>query len=62
MSTERRQTDHHEELRIEGLRALARVIVRHALANPDREPDPPEESAGAPVRKAAEPGGEGGAP
>lgn len=62
MSTERRQTDHHEELRIEGLRALARVIVRHALSKPDREPGPPEESAGAPAREAAEPGSKGGAP
>ena len=61
MSTERRQTDHHEELRIEGLRALARVIVRHALANRDQEPEPRKESEGAPAGDAS-PRSKGGAP
>lgn len=61
VSTERPQTDHHEEMRIEGLRALARVIVRHALANRDQDPEPQEESAGAPTGDAAAPGSKGGA-
>ena len=61
MSTERRQTDDQEELRIEGLRALARVIARHALANPEQEPEPREESA-APAGEATEPGRRRGAP
>ncbi len=30
-----RLTDEQERIRIEGLRTLARIIVRHALANPD---------------------------
>ena len=60
MSTRRPQTDDHEELRIEGLRALARVIVRHALANPEQAPDPRDESAAA--GEAPEPSRKGGAP
>lgn len=60
MSTERPQTNQHEELRIEGLRALARVIVRHALANPTQEPERPD--AVAPAGEAPEPSRKGGAP
>ena len=62
MSTERQQTDHHEQLRLEGLRALARVIVRHALANPDQQPEKRETKAEAPAGDAAERGRKDGAP
>ncbi len=36
MSTERQLSDEQEALRLEGLRRLARIIARHALAHPDR--------------------------
>ena len=62
MSTERPQTDDYEELRIEGLRALARVIVRHALANLEEEPERPETGAEAPAGEAPARGRRGGAP
>ncbi len=35
MSTKQRLTDEQERMRLEGLRALARIIARHALAHPD---------------------------
>ena len=35
MSTERRLSDEQERLRLDGLRALARIIARHVLAHPD---------------------------
>ena len=62
MKSEQRPTEHHEELRIEGLRALARVIVRHALANSDQEPEGRKTKAGSPVGESPEPGRKGGAP
>lgn len=36
MQTERQLSDEQEALRLEGLRKLARIIARHALAHPDR--------------------------
>lgn len=39
MSTQQRLTDEQERIRIEGLRILARIIVRHYLAHPDKYAD-----------------------
>ena len=36
MSTQRQLSDEQEAQRLEGLRTLARIIARHALAHPDR--------------------------
>ena len=36
MSTQQRLTDEQERMRIEGLRILARIIVRHYLAHPEK--------------------------
>ncbi len=36
VSTERQLSDEQEAQRLEGLRTLARIIARHALAHPDR--------------------------
>ena len=36
MSTKRQLSDEQEAQRLEGLRRLARIIARHALAHPDR--------------------------
>ena len=36
MQTERQLSDEQEALRLEGLRRLARIIARHALAHPER--------------------------
>ncbi len=36
MSTNRQLSDEQEAQRLEGLRTLARIIARHALAHPDR--------------------------
>ncbi len=36
MQTERQLSDEQEAQRLEGLRTLARIIARHALAHPDR--------------------------
>ena len=36
MQPERQLSDEQEALRLEGLRTLARIIARHALAHPDR--------------------------
>ena len=55
MSTERQLSDEQEAQRLEGLRRLARIIARHALAHPERyealrapasnEPDPRDDAA-----------------
>ena len=36
VSTKRQLSDEQEAQRLEGLRVLARIIARHALAHPDR--------------------------
>ena len=36
MSTQQRLTDEQEQMRLEGLRILARIIVRHYLAHPEK--------------------------
>ena len=36
MQTEQQLSDEQEAQRLEGLRTLARIIARHALAHPDR--------------------------
>ena len=36
MKTTQPLTDEQEAIRLEGLRALARIIARHALTQPDR--------------------------
>ena len=36
MQTERQLSDEQEAQRLEGLRTLARIIARHALAHPGR--------------------------
>jgi len=39
VSTKQRLTDEQERMRLEGLRILARIIVRHYLAHPDKYAD-----------------------
>lgn len=38
MSTQQRLSDEQERMRLEGLRILARIIVRHSLAHPEKYP------------------------
>ena len=38
MSTRQRLSDEQERMRLEGLRILARIIVRHYLAHPEKYP------------------------
>ena len=61
MDTQPRTDDEHERMRLDGLRALARIIARHALANPHlyvshRDGDPaagPATGCGATATKSA---------
>ena len=39
MDTQRRLDEERERMRLDGLRVLARIIARHALAHPDLYPD-----------------------
>ena len=39
MSTKQRLTDEQEQMRLDGLRMLARIIARHVLAHPERYGD-----------------------
>ena len=39
METQRELSDDQEQMRLEGLRILARMIARHALAHPGRYGD-----------------------
>lgn len=55
MSTQQRLSDEQERMRLEGLRILARIIARHALAHPEKYPsrdageqESPPASAGPP--------------
>ena len=63
MKTQRALSDEQERVRVEGLRILARIIARHALAHPvlhddgsreeEAEPPPPGDevaTGGAPER------------
>ena len=49
MSTKRQLSDEQEAQRLEGLRVLARIIARHALAHPDRYGSGPGETRRAPA-------------
>ncbi len=49
MNTDRQLSDDQEALRLEGLRTLARIIARHALAHPDRYGSGKGEAPGAPA-------------
>ncbi len=39
MDTQPQMDDERERMRLDGLRALARIIARHALTHPDRYTD-----------------------
>ncbi len=54
-------TDEQEQLRIEGLRTLARIIARHHLAHPDLYPSASAEEQAAPSRNSERDGEEEGA-
>ena len=49
MSTKRQLSDEQEALRLEGLRRLARIIARHALAHPEHYGVAEREARGAPA-------------
>ena len=49
MNIERQLSDEQEALRLEGLRTLARIIARHALAHPDRYGGAEGEAPGVPA-------------
>ena len=59
MDTQPRMNDEQERMRLDGLRRLARIIARHALAHPhlymdNRDGDPltpPETGYSAPAKK-----------
>ena len=38
METQQRLSDEEERMRLDGLRILARIIARHALAHPEKYP------------------------
>ena len=61
MKTQRVLSDEQERIRLEGLRILARIIARHALAHPDlyagstsgERPPAAQDGRARPVRKRA---------
>ena len=54
MSTKQRLTDEQEQMRLDGLRRLARIIARHALAQSTRSADPSSAERQAPAHNARE--------
>ena len=48
MKTQRALSDEQERVRVEGLRILARIIARHALAHPVLHDDGPREEEAEP--------------
>ena len=59
MDTQRQMDEERERMRLDGLRHLARIIARHALAHPHLYGNPPggePPEAPAPERRAADAG------